>query len=46
MCNCALFTLLPVFFYYIFKNLRGARQGLGGAKPPFALFKNAYADDT
>ena len=34
--HCVLFTILPVFFYII-KNLRGARrQDLGGAKPLFA----------
>ena len=31
--HCVLFTLLPVLFYYIIKNLKGARQGLGGQKP-------------
>ena len=34
--HCVLFTLLPVFFYYIIKNLREARLGLGEAKPLFA----------
>ena len=41
MYNCVLFTPLSVFFNII-KNLRETRQGLGGAKPPFALLKNAY----
>ena len=41
--HCVLFTLPPVIFYYIIKNLRGARQGLGGVKPLFAPLKNAYA---
>ena len=34
--HCILFTLLLVFFYYIIKYIRGTRNGLGGAKPPFA----------
>ena len=38
--HCVLFTLLPVFFYYIIENLRGIRQGLGGTKTLFVIHKN------
>ena len=37
---CVLFTLLPVFLYYIIKKLRRAKQGLGGTKSLIAPHSN------
>ena len=41
--SCSLYCLLSFTVLFIIKNLREAKKGLGGTKPPFALpHKNAY----